>query len=249
MNLDQMLREAETEADADAKLMYKEAMAELMPDNVPIGGKVRKREETIMATLQEFQADPTSSKYFRKRLAYHLEREPSKREAGNKATKDVEARLSTIGGWVREDLEKPQFAPEPVPIGTVTQGFSDKHQGIDVAVDNAPIYAEEDGYMSFAGDDGSGSMTVEARTQTGRRPQYSHLAGRPIEDELGRSGIEFDDGMRIFQGDPITAGQVIGYTGNSGKSSGPHVHMEDRSKGPLAEDEGVGLNANFAGTI
>jgi murein DD-endopeptidase MepM/ murein hydrolase activator NlpD len=53
-----------------------------------------------------------------------------------------------------------------------------------------------------------------------------------IEGRLGliRHGYCHLDGIRVHPGDKVGPGTVIGYSGNSGRSTGPHLHYEERRR-------------------
>lgn len=110
------------------------------------------------------------------------------------------------------------FSPLPgTPI--ITQGFGqnpdiysawgfDGHNGIDFGVDEGTsIYAPHDGTASVHDDGTSGYGKYLVINDTNRRSILGHL-----------SSIDVSDGQRIYQGDPVCK------SGNSGQSTGPHLH-------------------------
>ncbi|MGM9569830.1 MAG: M23 family metallopeptidase [Phascolarctobacterium sp.] len=87
---------------------------------------------------------------------------------------------------------------------------SDYHPGIDIA-DNygAPVYASASGYVQRAGWYGGYGKYIKISHDYGYATAYGHL-----------SSIEID------AGDYVKKGQLIGYVGSTGYSTGPHLHFE-----------------------
>lgn len=87
---------------------------------------------------------------------------------------------------------------------------SDYHPGIDIA-DNygAPVYASASGYVQRAGWYGGYGKYIKISHDYGYATAYGHL-----------SSIE------ISAGDYVSKGQLIGYVGSTGYSTGPHLHFE-----------------------
>ena len=87
-----------------------------------------------------------------------------------------------------------------------------RHKGLDVALDfYVPIVAAADGLVTFVGGDewfGLG-WYVEIDHGGGWRTVYAHL-------------IEF----AVAEGEHVGQGEVIGYNGSTGYSTGPHLHFE-----------------------
>lgn len=89
-------------------------------------------------------------------------------------------------------------------------GFVRMHAGIDFAAAyGSPIYATSDGVVSFAGRHGGHGNYVRLEHGGGIGTGYGHM-----------SRIAVSPGMRVRQG------QVIGYVGSTGLSTGPHLHYE-----------------------
>ena len=89
-------------------------------------------------------------------------------------------------------------------------GFSRMHQGIDYgAPKGSPIVAATDGIVNFAGWHGGHGNFVQIRHAGGLGTGYGHMS-------------------RIIArvGEHVRAGQLIGYVGSTGLSTGPHLHFE-----------------------
>ena len=87
------------------------------------------------------------------------------------------------------------------------------HAGLDFAMPvGTPIYATANGVVLSVGmQPGYGHM-VEIRHNFGFGTRYGHLNGKYL----------------VKQGDFVRKGDIIAYSGNSGLSTGPHLHYEIR---------------------
>lgn len=91
------------------------------------------------------------------------------------------------------------------------------HHGIDYAASTGtPIRAVGDGVIQKAGWGGGYGNVVEIRHQRGYTSRYAHMRG-------------FASGVR--SGTRVKQGQVIGYVGTTGLSTGPHLHYEFHMNG------------------
>jgi murein DD-endopeptidase MepM/ murein hydrolase activator NlpD len=90
------------------------------------------------------------------------------------------------------------------------------HYGLDIAADKGTqIFSSGDGFVTFSGNRGGYGMTVEIshpRAKGGLMTRYAHL-----------SSIKVQPGQRIKRGD------LIALSGNTGRSTGPHLHYEVRN--------------------
>ena len=91
-------------------------------------------------------------------------------------------------------------------------GFNKMHKGTDFAAPTGtPIMASGDGIIKKAGWCGGGGNCVKIKHNSTYQTVYAHMS------KFAR-GIK--NGVRVKQG------QVIGYVGSTGKSTGPHLHYE-----------------------
>jgi murein DD-endopeptidase MepM/ murein hydrolase activator NlpD len=96
-------------------------------------------------------------------------------------------------------------------------GYTRMHKGIDFAAPSGtPIYAAGDGTVEVAGTNKGYGRYVRIRHNSEFETAYAHLNGY---------GKGIKSGARVLQG------QVIGYVGMSGLSTGPHLHYEILRKG------------------
>ena len=91
-------------------------------------------------------------------------------------------------------------------------GFNKMHKGTDFAAPmGTPIMASGDGVIKKAGWCGGGGNCVVIKHNSTYQTIYAHMS-------KFASGIR--SGVRVKQG------QIIGYVGSTGKSTGPHLHYE-----------------------
>jgi murein DD-endopeptidase MepM/ murein hydrolase activator NlpD len=98
------------------------------------------------------------------------------------------------------------------------------HDGIDIAGPlGRPVKAIADGKVIFAGTYPDGARVVRVKHADGSIALYAHL---------GR-------GLDVKKGDKVAAGQQLGVIGNTGNSTGPHLHLELLVNGKDADPEPV----------
>ncbi len=91
-------------------------------------------------------------------------------------------------------------------------GFNKMHKGVDFAAPTGtPIYAGGNGIVEYAGRNGGYGKYIRIRHNNGYKTAYAHLSNY-------KKGIS--KGVRVNQG------EVIGYVGSTGNSTGPHLHYE-----------------------
>ena len=90
-----------------------------------------------------------------------------------------------------------------------------RHQGVDLPLNTGePIYATFTGKVRVSKYWGAYGNIVIIRHENGIETFYAHLSQRLVEAN-----------------DWVNAGDVIGYGGSTGRSTGPHLHFETRYKG------------------
>lgn len=89
------------------------------------------------------------------------------------------------------------------------------HAGVDFkSVINSPVYATADGKVNVAGWEGAYGRMVEIIHDNGVATRYAHLSA-----------------ITVAVGDQVRRGDMVGKLGNTGRSTGPHLHYETRVKG------------------
>ncbi len=129
---------------------------------------------------------------------------------------------------------KKQFLKSPLPFGRVTSRFSlsrwhpilrirRPHYGIDYkAPYGTPAYAVASGRVIFAGWNGGYGKLVRIKHKNGYITGYGHLS--KIVTRRGRW---------------VKQGQIIGYVGSTGLSTGPHLHFEIKKNGRYVNPESI----------
>jgi murein DD-endopeptidase MepM/ murein hydrolase activator NlpD len=108
--------------------------------------------------------------------------------------------------------------------------FARMHAGIDFgAAWGSPIVAAADGQVVAAGWAGGYGREVQIAHGGGIVTLYGHMSG-----------------IAASAGEIVRQGQVIGYVGSSGLSTGPHVHFEVRVNGQPVDPMQVRLQSRSA---
>jgi len=106
-------------------------------------------------------------------------------------------------------------------------GYSLMHRGADFAAPSGtPVMAAGDGVVELAGVNGAYGNYLRLRHDERHRTAYAHLA-------------RFAEGLR--PGRRVRQGQVIGYVGSTGRSTGPHLHYEVLLDGEQVNPMGLQL--------
>ncbi len=147
------------------------------------------------------------------------------------------AHAGSDGGYydLHGNALKKAFLKSPLPFSRVTSGFAmrvhpvsgqwKQHKGIDFGAPvGTPIRATGDGVIEFAGVAGGYGNMVVVRHGAVYSTAYAHM-----------SRIAARRGMTVSQGD------VIGYVGTSGWSTGPHLHYEFRVNNDARDPNSVAV--------
>ncbi len=106
----------------------------------------------------------------------------------------------------------------PVEGGVISQGFHSSHKALDIAVPiGTPVRAVDNGVVVKSGYStvGYGGRIIIDH-QIDYTTHYAHLTQALVQE-----------------GDVVVKGQIIGYVGSTGNSTGPHLHFELRDFGYL----------------
>ena len=135
---------------------------------------------------------------------------------------------------------KKSFLRTPIESARVSSGFgmrrhpilgySKMHKGIDFAAPTGtPVLASGDGAVELAGRAGGYGNYIRIRHTADHKTAYAHLSG-------------YARGIKT--GVNVTQGQVIGYVGSTGRSTGPHLHYEIMVNGAQVNPANVKLDTN-----
>lgn len=137
-----------------------------------------------------------------------------------------EGEVRTVVGEDEEQAAPEAPADMSVPHGTptdyvrVSSPFGSRihpithkrhgHKGVDLAAPrNTPVYATADGVVTFSGRNGGYGNFIKLNHQNGYKTAYAHLNRRAVRE--GRT---------------VRKGDLIGYVGSTGASTGNHLHYE-----------------------
>lgn len=99
------------------------------------------------------------------------------------------------------------------PFGNRKDPFTKEessHNGIDIAGKfKAPIYAGADGIVTMAAENGGYGNMIEIKHSSIYSTKYAHL-----------------ETMDVTVGEKVSQGDIIGYMGSTGRSTGVHLHYE-----------------------
>ncbi|MFQ5989755.1 MAG: M23 family metallopeptidase [Candidatus Methylomirabilales bacterium] len=145
-----------------------------------------------------------------------LEREVALREESLQTlteylTRQKDRLAATPSIWPTRGYVSSKFGPRKSPF----TGRRQQHTGIDIAAAlGTPIVAPADGVVTFAGRLAGHGRAIVVNHGFGFKTFYGHNKKNAVK-----------------KGDRVKRGQVIGYVGNSGYSTGSHLHYEVLVKG------------------
>jgi len=106
------------------------------------------------------------------------------------------------------------------------------HEGVDIATKlGSPIHAMADGVVSFVGEKSQYGKTVEITHAQGLVTRYGHALA-----------------LLVKVGDKVARGDAIAQVGSSGRSTGPHVHVEVLKAGRAVNPAGYLRKSSFTQT-
>lgn len=138
---------------------------------------------------------------------------PVRRAAANAyeaVEKTVKQAIDSLLKPIEGDLSS-GYGPRVDPF----DGEHSFHKGIDIAAPGgSPIKAAADGKVVFSGSMPGYGNTVILEHAGGYETRYAH-----------------NDNNLVRKGEEVDAGQVVASVGDSGRSTGPHLHFEVRKDG------------------
>lgn len=122
-----------------------------------------------------------------------------------------EALASIPSIWPISGFITSHFGNRPSPF----TGRIEYHKGLDIsAAIGTPIQASGNGKVTLAGKDGAYGNCVVLQHGSGLTTRYAHMS--TVDVSVGQN---------------VRRGQIIGYVGSTGRSSGPHLHYEVKVNG------------------
>jgi murein DD-endopeptidase MepM/ murein hydrolase activator NlpD len=141
------------------------------------------------------------------------------------AARMEEIRQQEIIGAIRSKQERWAATPSITPArGRVTSDFGwrkspftgrrEFHHGLDISASRGtPVLAPARGRVTYAGREGSYGRIIHMKHGFELSTRYAHLYK-----------------IAVRSGQTVERGDIIGYVGNTGRSTGPHLHYEVRKK-------------------
>lgn len=117
------------------------------------------------------------------------------------------------------------FGSAPLALARVSSSFGYRwhpleggrrfHAGVDLAAPSGTsVYAAAAGQVAIAGNTGGYGLLVELEHGSGYETRYGHLSR-----------------LNVVPGQTVQTGELIGFVGSTGNSTGPHLHYEKRING------------------
>lgn len=145
-------------------------------------------------------------------------------EAVRRATSDQTTAVDGAAALSGVDLFTLPVAPPPQVSGYAPENG---HSGIDFAAEEgAEVYAVAGGIVTAADYDVEKGNYVVLDHGGGLETEYQHMKS-----------------LLVSAGQSVVQGQVLGYVGSTGNSTGPHLHFEARQDGVPADLTGTALLA------
>ena len=124
---------------------------------------------------------------------------------------------ATAGTWIAP-IEEDVYVLTAT-FGACARYWTNCHTGLDFAApQGTPTMAASDGTVIFSGYDGPYGNAVRVQHPNGIATWYAHL-----ETTL------------VSAGDAVHAGDVVGLVGETGNTTGPHLHLEVRANGAAVD--------------
>lgn len=150
---------------------------------------------------------------------------PGSQPGGSDATRSQQPPQAIPGSG---NFIRPVSGPITSPFGQRSRG---NHEGIDFGVpEGTPVLAAQSGTVIKAYTSRSYGNVIYIMGDDGTETRYAHLSV-----------------MSVQEGNRINQGQVIGLSGNTGISTGPHLHFEVRKDGrPVDPTQMIGVTQETA---
>lgn len=200
--------------------------------------KEKARLDELASQAQKVQDEVKVKKAEQQRVLAHAK---TQQDAAKQMEADLIARSNEIRQIIQSRMQQnsgsdqivhgsgtfiwPCNGPITSPFGYRTHpifGTTIYHSGIDIGVDyNTPIHAADGGRVILAGWCGGYGNAVIIDHGNGLQTLYGH-----------------NTSVAVSEGQTVSQGQVIAYSGSTGYSTGPHCHFEVRRNGEAVDPMG-----------
>jgi murein DD-endopeptidase MepM/ murein hydrolase activator NlpD len=204
-------------------------VAQSAPINLDLTGVEAARTRAANAAFERAEDTQRRQQFELKVSAARARVQEEQRASRDRARKAVErrkaaaeaqakAKAAAVAAAEKERRERHKWV-EPVAGATFTSGFGWRwgrmHNGNDFATPvGTPIVAMSSGTVTFVGQDGGYGNKIEIEYWDGSVSWYAHL-----------------NDFNVTVGQQVSPGDLVGHTGNTGSSTGPHLHLEIHPNG------------------
>lgn len=127
---------------------------------------------------------------------------------------------------------------QPKMARHISQSYSSTHYGVDIIsaagdiANNYPVYLVSTGTVLYANYSSSAGYFAVIRLNDGYTVRYLHLKSRP----------------NITDNQTVTSSNMVGYVGNTGDSTGAHLHFDVNTVGAISGGDGSS-DVNYGTTV
>lgn len=206
---------AQEKVAADEMAAAKQAQDEAAQAQESLQAEYDSMNDDIAAIQAEIEQVRTDAETARKREEEAAAAAAAAITTAASSSSDSGSSASTSGGSTNTTQVSSNGWVNPAPGKYITSGFGwrpsigDFHQGVDLSCSYEPVYCMADGTVTNAGWFGTGGLAVVVNHGGGIVSWYLH--GSQIEVTLGQH---------------VSAGQEIMISGNTGYSTGAHLHFQ-----------------------
>jgi murein DD-endopeptidase MepM/ murein hydrolase activator NlpD len=175
------------------------------------------------APIKDDTASFTDESYYRSLNTFYALRDTATEGTLQQAFANNLSVRSAVSGFDALDDAGGSNVPDMWPIlGPINSGFGERedpvlgmgvgefHRGVDIgSPDGTPVHAPAGGRVILAGTASGYGREIEIDHGNGIKTIYGHLQG-----------------FNVVDGETVVKGQVIGFVGHSGKTTGSHLHYE-----------------------
>lgn len=172
-------------------------------------------------------------------------REAQAAKSGTRGDDEFRRLFASWNGTTTAPASRSVSIPSRMPLdgASLSSGFGMRthpvlggrraHKGIDLsAPTGTPIYASADGVVTRADWFSSYGLFISLDHGATLETRYGHLSR-----------------LNVAEGQPVKKGDLIGYVGSTGRSTGPHLHYEVRIAGMAVNPVPYMQGESWVGTL
>ncbi len=132
---------------------------------------------------------------------------PSSRDEENLEGKEMQEEATRLRAFIPDIM--------PAMGGWISRGYSSDHKAIDISLkEGTSVFTTIEGEIIFAGNQEYLGKTIQVQNDEGFMTLYGHLSR-----------------ILVRKGSKIKKGEIIGLSGNTGRSDAPHLHYAIKMQG------------------